>query len=107
MDTLFFLACFMGSFVFCLFAVLYRWIRRLDEVQQRLSQDVTEAELKPQRRRQLSDKLNHRIQGSSWANRVERQLAAADLEVALLERNGLRRAFRRLDDETVAAALAG
>lgn len=85
MDTLFFLACFMGSFVFCLFAVLYRWIRRLDEVQQRLSQDVTEAELKPQRRRQLSDKLNHRIQGSSWANRVERQLAAANVNLTVTE----------------------
>ena len=35
----------------------------------------------------------------------ERTLVAADLEVALLERNGSRRCFRRLDDPQVAALL--
>lgn len=37
---------------------------------------------------------------------TERTLAATDLEVAVLERNGERRAFRRLDDGTVSAGLA-
>ena len=35
----------------------------------------------------------------------DRTLVAADLEVALLERNGARRCFRRLDDAQVAALL--
>jgi 20S proteasome alpha/beta subunit len=35
----------------------------------------------------------------------ERTLAAADLEVATLTRNGKRRAFTRVDDATVASAL--
>lgn len=85
MDMLFFLAFFMGSLVFCLLAVLYRWIRQLDEVQQRLSQEATTAELKPQRRRSFSDKLNHQLQGSSWAVRVEQQLAAADVHLTVTE----------------------
>ena len=37
----------------------------------------------------------------------ERTLTASDLEVALLSRSNGRRCFRRLGDETVAAALAG
>jgi proteasome alpha subunit len=37
----------------------------------------------------------------------DRTLGAAEVEVALLERNGQRRAFRRLDDADVAALLAG
>lgn len=37
----------------------------------------------------------------------ERTLTAIDLEVAILSRSNGRRCFRRLDDETVAAALAG
>jgi proteasome alpha subunit len=36
----------------------------------------------------------------------DRTLAPADLEVALLERNGSRRCFRRLDDDEVAGHLA-
>ncbi|MEO6628596.1 MAG: proteasome subunit alpha [Aquihabitans sp.] len=35
----------------------------------------------------------------------ERTLSAADFEVALLDRNGARRCFRRLDDEQVASIL--
>ena len=38
---------------------------------------------------------------------TERTLLATDLEVAVLSRSGGRRCFRRLSDETVAAALAG
>jgi proteasome alpha subunit len=38
---------------------------------------------------------------------AERTLAATDLEVALLSRSNGRRCFRRLNDEAVAAALAG
>jgi len=38
---------------------------------------------------------------------ADRTLAANDLEVAILSRSNGRRCFRRLDDETVAAALAG
>ncbi len=38
---------------------------------------------------------------------AERTLVATDLEVAILSRSNGRRCFRRLDDETVAAALAG
>ncbi|MBK9972504.1 MAG: proteasome subunit alpha [Acidimicrobiaceae bacterium] len=38
---------------------------------------------------------------------AERTLLATDLEVAVLSRSGGRRCFRRLSDETVAAALAG
>jgi len=38
---------------------------------------------------------------------AERILAATDLEVAILSRNNGRRCFRRLDDDTVTAALAG
>jgi proteasome alpha subunit len=36
----------------------------------------------------------------------ERTLTAQDLEVAVLDRSNGRRAFRRLDDEAVAALLA-
>ena len=36
----------------------------------------------------------------------DRQLGAGDLEVALLDRSGPRRCFRRLDDDEVAAVLA-
>ena len=38
---------------------------------------------------------------------TERTLTANDLEVAILSRSNGRRCFRRLDDQTVAAALAG
>ena len=38
---------------------------------------------------------------------AQRTLAATDLEVAILSRSNGRRCFRRLDDETVTAALAG
>ena len=36
----------------------------------------------------------------------DRELASGDLEVALLDRNGVRRCFRRLDDDEVSALLS-
>jgi proteasome alpha subunit len=52
--------------------------------------------------------LNAAVQEATRAlSGTERSLAATDLEVAILSRSNGRRCFRRLDDETVAAALAG
>ncbi len=52
--------------------------------------------------------LNAAVQEATKAlSGTERTLAATDLEVAILSRSNGRRCFRRLDDETVTAALAG
>ena len=52
--------------------------------------------------------LNAAVQEATRAlSGTERTLAATDLEVAVLSRSNGRRCFRRLDDETVTAALAG
>ena len=45
------------------------------------------------------------LQRAARALTGDRDLVAADLEVAVLDRNNGRRAFRRLDDDEVAAAL--
>ena len=51
--------------------------------------------------------LNAAVQEATKAlSGTERTLTATDLEVAILSRGNGRRCFRRLDDETVAAALA-
>ncbi len=52
--------------------------------------------------------LNAALQEATKAlSGTERTLTANDLEVAILSRSNGRRCFRRLDDQTVAAALAG
>ena len=52
--------------------------------------------------------LNAAVQEATKAlSGTERTLTANDLEVAILSRSNGRRCFRRLDDQTVAAALAG
>ena len=52
--------------------------------------------------------LNSAVQEATKAlSGTERTLTANDLEVAILSRSNGRRCFRRLDDQTVAAALAG
>jgi proteasome alpha subunit len=50
--------------------------------------------------------LEEALRRAARALTGDRQLAAADLEVAVLARSNGRRAFRRLDDGEVAAALA-
>ncbi len=85
MNTVFLIACLVFISVCCLFAALYRWVRRTNEVQLRLAMPVPIAIANPQRQRPLSDRLNRHLGGSSLAARVERQLAAADTNLSVGE----------------------
>ncbi len=87
MNTVFLIACLVFISVCCLFAALYRWVRRTNEVQLRLAMPVPVpiAIANPQRQRPLSDRLNRHLGGSSLAARVERQLTASDTNLSVGE----------------------
>ncbi len=87
MNTAFLIACLVFISVCCLFAALYRWVRRINEVQLRLAMPVPVpiAIANPQRQRPLSDRLNRHLGGSSLAARVERQLTASDTNLSVGE----------------------
>jgi tight adherence protein B len=93
MNTVPLIALLIAFLVFCLFALLYRWVRRLDEVQQRLAAPIPAAEVKsqrpdvssPTRQGPISGTINRHFGGSSWAARVEHQLTAASTNLTVGE----------------------
>jgi tight adherence protein B len=70
--------------VFCLFAAFYGWLRWVNEVQQRLATPALPAVVEP-RRRPISEQLNRHLGQTSFAVRVEAQLARANINLTVAE----------------------
>jgi tight adherence protein B len=70
--------------VFCFFAAFYGWLRWVNEVQQRLAGPALPEVVEP-RRRPISDRINRHLGHTSFAMRVEAQLARANINLTVAE----------------------
>lgn len=85
MNIVLLIALLVALSVWCLFAALYRWVGRANELQQRLSSPAPIVVAEPQQTRKISDLINRQLVGTALAARVERQLAAANLNLTVVE----------------------
>lgn len=85
MNTVFLIACFVAVSVGCFFAIIWRWVGRTNEIQQRLAVPMPVAALVPVRQGSISDQINRQWGGSALAARTERHLAAANSSLTVGE----------------------
>jgi tight adherence protein B len=85
MNTVLLIAILVTLSVWFLFAALHRWVRRANELQQRLSAPEPALADETTRPRKISDLINRRLVGSALAARVERQLEAANTNLTVAE----------------------
>ncbi len=80
MNTVFLIACFVAVSVGCLFAIIWRWVWRTNEIQQRLAVPVAVAARVPVRQSPISGQINRQLGGSALAARTERNLSRGQFE---------------------------